>query len=270
MFRVYADAQRSAVSYGTAPDQRSVGSFKGPKMALGLRLPSARGRGGNGNVHISAVATTRSDATSHAWPNHVRETVTFGAIISVEPSMRTDRWMEHTGGSGLRNAVPFQCTSPVKITLFTCEQARDVEPGRRFARLSDGPRPRKEWFTWGRSRSSTISTRMRTPRLVWPCLPPTGISWPRIIHRPSSSPGMTWSSPMRMANPDHSAGAEAGNRLAGEAHPFVSTEAVALQPNSSEVLRSPAGVEDRLMSLLYFLPYQKSYLTPNCRTRDTG
>jgi metallo-beta-lactamase class B len=30
----------------------------------------------------------------------------------------------------------------------------------------------------------------------------------------------------RMANPDHSAGAEAGNRLAGEAHPFVSKEAV--------------------------------------------
>jgi len=30
----------------------------------------------------------------------------------------------------------------------------------------------------------------------------------------------------RMANPDHSVGAEAGNRLAGEAHPFVSTEAV--------------------------------------------
>ena len=30
----------------------------------------------------------------------------------------------------------------------------------------------------------------------------------------------------RMANPDHSAGAEAGDRLAGEAHPFVSKEAV--------------------------------------------
>jgi len=30
----------------------------------------------------------------------------------------------------------------------------------------------------------------------------------------------------RMANPDHSAGAEAGNRLAKEAHPFVSKEAV--------------------------------------------
>ena len=30
----------------------------------------------------------------------------------------------------------------------------------------------------------------------------------------------------RMANPDHSAGAEAGNRLAGEPHPFVSMEAV--------------------------------------------
>ena len=30
----------------------------------------------------------------------------------------------------------------------------------------------------------------------------------------------------RMANPDHSAGAEAGNRLAGEPHPFVSKEAV--------------------------------------------
>ncbi len=30
----------------------------------------------------------------------------------------------------------------------------------------------------------------------------------------------------RMANPDHSAGAEAGNKLAGEAHPFVSKEAV--------------------------------------------
>jgi metallo-beta-lactamase class B len=31
----------------------------------------------------------------------------------------------------------------------------------------------------------------------------------------------------RMANPDHSAGAEDGNRLANEAHPFVSREAVA-------------------------------------------
>jgi metallo-beta-lactamase class B len=31
----------------------------------------------------------------------------------------------------------------------------------------------------------------------------------------------------RMANPDHSTGAEDGNRLAGEAHPFVSKEAVA-------------------------------------------
>jgi len=31
----------------------------------------------------------------------------------------------------------------------------------------------------------------------------------------------------RMANPDHSAGSEAGDRLAGEAHPFVSKEAVA-------------------------------------------
>ena len=31
----------------------------------------------------------------------------------------------------------------------------------------------------------------------------------------------------RMANPDHSAGAEDGNRLAGEAHPFVSKDAVA-------------------------------------------
>jgi len=30
----------------------------------------------------------------------------------------------------------------------------------------------------------------------------------------------------RMANPDHSAGSEAGDRLAGEAHPFVSKEAV--------------------------------------------
>jgi metallo-beta-lactamase class B len=31
----------------------------------------------------------------------------------------------------------------------------------------------------------------------------------------------------RMANPDHSAGSEAGDRLAGEAHPFVSKEGVA-------------------------------------------
>ena len=35
----------------------------------------------NGNVHISAVARTRSDATSHVWANHVPETVAFGVII---------------------------------------------------------------------------------------------------------------------------------------------------------------------------------------------
>ena len=39
----------------------------------------------NGNVHISAVARTRSDTTSHAWANHVLETDAFGAI-TVPPS----------------------------------------------------------------------------------------------------------------------------------------------------------------------------------------
>ncbi len=42
----------------------------------------------NGNVHISAVAITRSEVTSRVWANHVRETLAFGAIIV--PPLITD------------------------------------------------------------------------------------------------------------------------------------------------------------------------------------
>ena len=45
---------------------------------------------------------------------------------------------------------------------------------------------------------------------------------PTLSHANMSEKMRYW----RMANPDHSSGAEAGNRLAGEAHPFVSREAV--------------------------------------------